>query len=555
MVKESEVRRIREVLEQYPKGLTIEDVSQKLELNRGTAAKYLNLLVVSGQAQMRNLGPAKLFSLSHRIPLSQMLSFSSDPILILDDDLFIHQVNDALLAVFGLEREALVGERILQSPLSANMTPRHFEIIMEALDGEEKDLEEEIEIKGESRPFSMKLLPLVFDQGTRGLGLILREIPGPNQPAVPRERSAEPDQQLVALNQELEGRIREHRKIEKALAESEEQYRALVENIPEVIFTLNDRGAVTYISPVIRRVSEYEPADLLGRPLQDLVFKDDMMAFVRGMEFGRPGATGIFEIRMIARDGSPRWVRVSAKPVLRDSAVVGIQGIIIDIQERKRAEDALRRASKQIILLNSVTRHDILNGLTRLLGYLGLLRSQTKSRKLSEIFDREQEVIQTLQQQINFTRDYQNIGLSPPRWIGAGEYIRLAASGIDLGKIALEVDLDGIEIFADDLIERVFANFLSNAVQHGGHVTRIRFFSEKNKKNLVIVCQDDGAGIPETEKEKIFEHTSSGRMSYGLFFSREVLAITGITVQESGKEGSGARFELIVPDGAYRGIS
>jgi len=554
MVKESEVRRIREVLEQYPKGLTIEDVSQKLGLNRGTAAKYLNLLVVSGQAQMRSLGPAKLFSLSHRLPLSQMLSFSSDPILILDEDLFIQQVNDAFLAAFGIERESLVGARILHSPLSAHMTPHHLEVIMEALDGEEKDLDEEIEIGGTLRAFRMKLLPLVFDQGNKGLGIILRETGAPQEVPPEGAASREQDQRLLALNEELEGKIREHRKIEKALAESEEQYRALVENIPEVIFTLNDRGMITYISPVIRRITEYEPAELLGRPLQDLVFKDDLMVFVKGMEFERPGAAGNFECRILAKDGSPRWVRVSGKPVVRNEAVVGIRGLIIDVQERRRAEDALRKAAKQIILLNSVTRHDILNGLTKLLAYLGLLRSQTRSQKMNEIFDREQEVIRTIQQQINFTRDYQNIGLSPPRWIRVADCLRNAGSGLDLGKISLESELGSLEIFADDLAEKVFANLLTNALQHGVHVTRIRFFYEQRKRNLAVICEDDGKGIPETEKDRIFEHTSGGRISYGLFFSREVLAITGLSIQETGREGAGARFEIIVPEGAYRGI-
>ena len=125
MAKDNEVVRIREMLERNPKGMTIEDVSQKLSMNRGTAAKYLNLLVVSGQADMRSLGPAKLFSISQRVPLSQMLSVWTDLILILDADLFIQQVNDALLSYFQLERDQVMGVQLTHSPLAQYFTEEH----------------------------------------------------------------------------------------------------------------------------------------------------------------------------------------------------------------------------------------------------------------------------------------------------------------------------------------------------------------------------------------------------------------------------------------------
>ena len=553
MVKESEVVRIREILEQYPKGLTIEDVSQKLGLNRGTAAKYLNLLVVSGQAEMRSLGPAKLFSLSHRVPLSQMLSFSSDLIMILDDDLFIQQVNDALLRFFKLERETIIGTQLTHSPLAQHMTSHHLEIIAEAMEGEEKELEEDIDIGGKPRTFRMKLLPLVFDQGNKGLGIIFEETSRWKDYQQDLEgRIKEPPEELIIANKELEEKLQEHKKIEKALQESEEKYRTLVENMRDVIFTLNDHGTITYISPVIRQVTAYEPMELLGRQLQDFIFKDDIMSFIKGMEHGRSGTTEPFEFRILGKDGSPRWVQTSGRALYRNEVMSGYHGILMNIQERKRSEDALRRAAKQIILLNSITRHDVLNGLTKLLGYLGVARAQTKNKKITEIFDRQQEVIKTIQQQISFTRDYQNIGLQPPRWTNVAESIRAAASSVDLGKISLKSDISNIEIFADDLIEKVFSNLITNSIEHGGHVSAIRFSGEKRKRALVIVCEDDGIGIPQGKKELIFEHTRSGRISYGLFFSQEVLAITGLTIQETGTEGIGARFEILVPEGAYR---
>jgi predicted ArsR family transcriptional regulator len=88
MERESELERIKELLKISPKGLSIEEVSKKLKLNRATAAKYLNSLVMSGQADMRTLGPAKLFYLTHRLTLPNLLSLATDMILILDNDLY-----------------------------------------------------------------------------------------------------------------------------------------------------------------------------------------------------------------------------------------------------------------------------------------------------------------------------------------------------------------------------------------------------------------------------------------------------------------------------------
>ena len=96
-----EIARIRTILSENPKGITIEDIAKKLPLNRTSTAKYLNTLQISGQAEMRTFGRAKVYTLSQRIPFSQMLNLSSDLLLVLDQDLIIKQVNEPFIRVFG----------------------------------------------------------------------------------------------------------------------------------------------------------------------------------------------------------------------------------------------------------------------------------------------------------------------------------------------------------------------------------------------------------------------------------------------------------------------
>src|SRR5665647_3405987 len=113
--QEDEINRIRTILLNNPKGSTIEDIAKKLPLNRTSTAKYLNTLLISGQAEMRTFGRAKVFTLSQRIPFSQMLNLSYDLLLVLDEDLVINQVNEPFIHLFGLSRETLIGVALNRS--------------------------------------------------------------------------------------------------------------------------------------------------------------------------------------------------------------------------------------------------------------------------------------------------------------------------------------------------------------------------------------------------------------------------------------------------------
>ena len=69
---------------------------------------------------------------------------------------------------------------------------------------------------------------------------------------------------------------------------------------------------------------------------------------------------------------------------------------------------------------------------------------------------------------------------------------------------------------------------------------------------LMIICHDDGRGIPVSEKENIFLHKYGKNTGIGLFLAREILSITGLTIRENGEPGKGARFEIQVPAGKFR---
>jgi sensor histidine kinase regulating citrate/malate metabolism len=73
-----------------------------------------------------------------------------------------------------------------------------------------------------------------------------------------------------------------------------------------------------------------------------------------------------------------------------------------------------------------------------------------------------------------------------------------------------------------------------------------------SEHNFVIICQDDGVGMPADKKSFLIPKVSGSPVGYGLFLIKEILATTGISIRETGMSGMGARLEILVPQGMYR---
>ena len=168
---------------------------------------------------------------------------------------------------------------------------------------------------------------------------------------------------------------------------------------------------------------------------------------------------------------------------------------------------------------------------------------------VSEIHD---QVIR-IKEQILFTKDYQSVGVKAPQWQGLCRSISDAAAAIGRDKARITLPGTDAEIYADPLFGRVFYNLLDNSLRHGGSVRNISVETEAVPDgNLIIRYRDDGTGIPSNEKQVIFEQGYGKNTGFGLFFIREVLGITSMTIRETGIPGSGVLFEITVPKAAWR---
>ncbi|HII98303.1 MAG TPA: hybrid sensor histidine kinase/response regulator [Methanoregula sp.] len=219
----------------------------------------------------------------------------------------------------------------------------------------------------------------------------------------------------------------------------------------------------------------------------------------------------------------------------------------------RQAEEKSSLANTKLALMTEVANQDIQNKISALRGFTELSRCTESGIDRVAVIEKQIQILDTIQNLIKKTRDYQQMGMVDSRWIEIEPIVRLQMSlQSQKHSVALKCDLPGLEILTDPLIARVFYNLIHNTIRHGGDVTRVSFSCREVPEGLVLVCEDDGIGIQPDHKDTLFDRISGGEGKFGLFFVREFLTLSGMTIRENGNFGHGARFEIIVPYGMYR---
>ena len=223
-----------------------------------------------------------------------------------------------------------------------------------------------------------------------------------------------------------------------------------------------------------------------------------------------------------------------------------------DITELKQMGDALRSANRKLNLLNNIIRHDTLNTVAGLLGLEDMALDIINTGDARELLHEIRDSTLKIKQQIAFTREYQDIGMYSPQWQVVVDVLERAGAQIDHRGIAITIDVHDTEIYADPLLEKVFYSLMDNAIRYGETLSTIRFHAQELPDGIALVCEDDGVGVPEHLKERIFDQGFGKNTGQGLFLVREILSITGISITEKGTPGKGARFEMIIPHDGSR---
>lgn len=367
------------------------------------------------------------------------------------------------------------------------------------------------------------------------------------------------NQDLTAANQALaDTKQRLDRFVSELMTNREEliQTKAYLEqlityaNAPIIVW--NQQTEITVFNQAFSNLTGIPCGDAIGMHIQVLFpesTRSDSLDLIRSTSEG--GQWDAVEIPILHQSGE-------VKTVLWNSAnIVDTSGTVIatiaqgqDITDRKKAEKALKQANRQLNLMTSITRHDILNQINALNLLIGLMEKKCSCPQTEEYFRYLEQVVEKIEFQIEFTRMYEKLGSQEPVW----QDIKTILTGLQIpDTVRMQLPDESVELYADILLERVFYNLLDNSLRHGKTVSTIRVGCEISPSGvLTLRWEDDGVGISKSDKERIFDLGYGKNTGLGLFFIRDILSITGIEIAETGKEGSGARFEIRAPPGEWR---
>ncbi|MFA6224735.1 MAG: HAMP domain-containing sensor histidine kinase [Methanoregula sp.] len=232
--------------------------------------------------------------------------------------------------------------------------------------------------------------------------------------------------------------------------------------------------------------------------------------------------------------------------------VIEYQSVGRDITDRKRTEYALNEVNIKLNLLSSITRHDILNSLTALQGYCGLIERKTTYPMTREWILKATQSGEVIRSQISFTQHYQDLGMQKPLRQDISLTAMIVCQNNGFSQVSIDENLAGVEVFADPLLKTVFYHLFENAVMHGGKMNRITVHGTSTPERFTLIVEDNGDGISFNDKKSIFQKGYGKHIDLGLYLVHEVLSITGLTIEENGEPGRGARFEILVPAEMYR---
>jgi PAS domain S-box-containing protein len=318
MIQKKEIAiQIKDLLKVNPQGLSITDIVKEVRINRNTAGRYLENLLMSGQVEMRHLGMAKIYMLSQRVPLFSVLSISSELVIQLDTNLRIIFANEPFLTLVGTDRKDLMGKNIEYTPVALVFDEAFSAFIENIKEGSTgKEWFGEIELSTKGVILFCRIAPTVFEDGRRGVSVIFED-------------------------------ITQRKKAERKIEESEERYRTLVDISPDAVIIHRD-GKIFFMNPAALTLMGASNLDeMIGSDILDFIHPEFRDAIRENIQKDLIGdISPPIELNMVRVDGisiivEGRGVKttIEGKPA--------IQVALRDITERKRAEDALKESEER----------------------------------------------------------------------------------------------------------------------------------------------------------------------------------------------------------------
>ena len=256
------------------------------------------------------------------VRMNSILSAMTEMVFVLDDEgrfVSYHSASQDLYA----SPDTFMGKKY------SDIMPAHFNELAEAAiaknrAGEASGFDYSLQVPAGLQHYASTMSPVIIDGRYTGSVLVARNI--------------------TESKQSLE-----------SLTASKEKYRTLVENINDVLYTLDNEGRITYASPAVERFTKYTVAELIGQHFMPLIHPDDLPGLLGSFDRLLSGQLEPWEYRVLDKDGRIIWVRSSSLPIYEGDQIVGVNALMTDITAHKMTEQALGRQREEYrIILDSV---------------------------------------------------------------------------------------------------------------------------------------------------------------------------------------------------------
>jgi len=381
--------------------------------------------------------------------------------------------------------------------------------------------------------------------------------------------------------------ITERKRAEEQLRRAEERFRSIVEQNPAVIYTqeidpASGASVTTYISPRDEELTGYTAQEVRDDPelwIKTIHPDDRERVLEADQASNREGGVFRMEYRVIAKDGTVHWVLDQATLIAADDPPYW-QGFMMDITDRKEAEEQLaralaveREATQRLRALDEMKNtflqavsHDLRTPLAAILGLaITLERGEVEleprdARDLARrIADNARKLDRLVTNLLDMDRLARGIVTPKLQRTDVGALVRrLLAESELIGGSRVHIDIEPVEIAVDGAkVERIVENLLANTVRHTPEHAQIWVAVRAHEGGALLVIEDDGSGVPEELREVIFEPFRQGPeapqhspgVGVGLTLVKRFAELHGGRAWVEAREGGGASFRVFLPDG------
>jgi PAS domain S-box-containing protein len=500
--------------------------------------------------------------------LSTICEHTPAPIYVTDRRSRLVMCNPAVLRTIGRTHPEVLGksEAELFGPEVGAPIVAHDQRVMET--GITETFEEEIG----DRIFYMTKTPLRDIQGEiTGVIAVGTEITELKRAEAQKQRLLEQLQQsaeemevqneeLQCTTEQLQEKTEELALLNRALQESEEHFRSLIENASDIILLLDMQRRITYASPSVKQIGGYEPDNLIGTDVLDLIHPEDVPKAIEAVRTrARPSTSLTFEVRV--RDATGRWIflDVTGTSLIREGGAWAFIVSARDVTDRNHAEEernrllaSLEEAHREANLYLDIITHDIRNANNVSSIYVDLMidlldgTERAYARKLHDSIARSTEIlmnVSTIRRIHTDSAEFSPVDLSAV----------VSEEARNFRGASIRQVVPPLEVLADNLLATIFMNLIGNSVKFGGPEVEIVVRAEELDGEVLVSVEDNGPGVPDDVKGKLFQRFERGKArgrgdGLGLFICRTLIGRYGgriwIEDRVPGRPEDGAAFRF-----------